>query len=89
MKNLSYEIVFFSKPEIEVQVPVVFCGKCFHSMDIIEWLGGFETDIDNIVPHPNCSHTCNNCGYLWEPSSGTPGDKMIAIENIMFFWEYD
>ena len=86
MRNLPYEVFFFSKPEVEVQFPVVFCGKCLHVMNIKEWLSGF---IGSIVPHPNSSHTCDNCGYLWEPSSGIPGDKMIIFENIMFFWEYD
>ena len=68
---------------------MVFCGKCFHIMDIKEWLGGFETNVGNFVPHPNSSHLCNSCGYLWEPNSSSPGDKMIIFENIMFFWEYD
>lgn len=38
---------------------IVICGRCFGSIDIEEWWNRF--------PHPNRSHTCNNCGFLWEP----------------------
>lgn len=67
--------------------PIVICGQCFHAIDIQEWLKGFETSVGNCVPHPNSSHRCNHCGYLWEPESGSPGNKMISAEEIMFFWK--
>lgn len=70
----------------EVSIPIVICGKCFHIMDIEEWLLGFDTPVGSCVPHPNRSHCCNHCNYLWEPDSGSPGDKMIIAEGIMFFW---
>ncbi len=69
---------------MKYKIPIVICGVCFHSMDIKEWLAGFDTEVGNYVPHPNRSHLCK-CGMLWEPSSGIPGDRMSEACGIMFF----
>lgn len=70
-----------------IHIPIVICGKCFNIMDINEWLSGFETDVGNFVPHPNSSHRCDYCGFLWEPKDNVAGDKMISDGDIMFFWD--
>lgn len=63
---------------MEKKKPDLICGGCGYNMkeEIEEW---FEAE-GGLIPHPNRTHPCPECGHEWRSSDG-----LVEIEG--YKWE--